>query len=234
MSQASDFSKLCEHVFHNPFLSEVTQTPCSNSRPCPDGGPCLEYGGTYLCTCQTSGAELDHKDFYPYGKSLRHQPSSVALCSYVSLRAQLVTIATNTFWNTLVLTSVTFCFKGNGHIFTFTTWSDISKWFMLPMNAPRRSRVWSNHKMTNNLCFLKVGPSPHAWVKLKRFTVSQCNGTQSSIGVCFSVQPRSVCDSSPCLNGGYCYERDGGYTCECKYGYLGKHCEKGSITDKEE
>uniref|UniRef100_A0A9J8A474 Sushi, nidogen and EGF-like domains 1 n=2 Tax=Cyprinus carpio TaxID=7962 RepID=A0A9J8A474_CYPCA len=24
-----------------------------NNRPCPDGGPCLEYGGTYLCTCQT-------------------------------------------------------------------------------------------------------------------------------------------------------------------------------------
>nr|XP_020465574.1 sushi, nidogen and EGF-like domain-containing protein 1 isoform X2 [Monopterus albus] len=45
---------------------EVTQTPCSNSRPCPDGGPCLEYGGAYLCTCQTSAAELDHKDFYPY------------------------------------------------------------------------------------------------------------------------------------------------------------------------
>ncbi|TNN74178.1 Sushi, nidogen and EGF-like domain-containing protein 1 [Liparis tanakae] len=45
---------------------EVTQTPCSNSRTCPDGGPCLEYGGTYLCTCQTSAAELDHKDFYPY------------------------------------------------------------------------------------------------------------------------------------------------------------------------
>lgn len=80
--------------------------------------------------------------------------------------------------------------------------------------------------------FLKVGPSPHAWIKLKRFTVSQCKRTQSSISVCFSVQPRSVCDSSPCLNGGYCYERDGGYTCECKYGYWGKHCEKGSITDK--
>uniref|UniRef100_A0A671W0Q0 Sushi, nidogen and EGF like domains 1 n=1 Tax=Sparus aurata TaxID=8175 RepID=A0A671W0Q0_SPAAU len=51
---------------------EVTQTPCSNSRPCPDGGPCLEYGGAYLCTCQTSVAELDHKDFYPYV-----QPQSV-------------------------------------------------------------------------------------------------------------------------------------------------------------
>ncbi|KAM8874516.1 sushi, nidogen and EGF-like domain-containing protein 1 isoform 2-T2 [Spinachia spinachia] len=45
---------------------EVTQTPCSNNRPCPDGGPCLAYGGTYLCTCQTSATELDHKDFYPY------------------------------------------------------------------------------------------------------------------------------------------------------------------------
>ncbi|KAA0713117.1 Sushi, nidogen and EGF-like domain-containing protein 1 [Triplophysa tibetana] len=44
---------------------QVTQTPCSNSRPCPDGGPCLEYGGTYLCTCQT-GVDFDRKDFYPY------------------------------------------------------------------------------------------------------------------------------------------------------------------------
>uniref|UniRef100_A0A8C2D1U9 Sushi, nidogen and EGF-like domains 1 n=1 Tax=Cyprinus carpio TaxID=7962 RepID=A0A8C2D1U9_CYPCA len=35
------------------YSLEVTQTPCSNNRPCPDGGPCLEYGGTYLCTCQT-------------------------------------------------------------------------------------------------------------------------------------------------------------------------------------
>lgn len=105
-NQESFFFFICEPDFHNPFLSEVTQTPCSNNRPCPDGGPCLEYGGTYLCTCQTSGAERDYKDFYPYGKSLRHQPNNGALCSYVSLHEQLVSIATNTFWNTLVLTSV--------------------------------------------------------------------------------------------------------------------------------
>lgn len=100
-SQKPIFQKFV-NLSHIPFLPEVTQTPCSNSRPCPDGGPCLEYGGTYLCTCQTSGAELDHKDFYPYGKSLRHQPNNRALCSYVSLHEQLVTIATNTFLNTLV------------------------------------------------------------------------------------------------------------------------------------
>nr|XP_043900380.1 sushi, nidogen and EGF-like domain-containing protein 1 isoform X1 [Solea senegalensis] len=101
----------CPSGYTGPYCqfggyNTVTQTPCSHTRLCPDGGPCMEYGGTYLCTCQTSGADLDHKDFYPY------------------------------------------------------------------------------------------------------------------------VQPRSVCDSSPCLNGGYCYERDGGYTCECKHGYWGKHCEK--------
>lgn len=51
--------------------------------------------------------------------------------------------------------------------------------------------------------------------------------------MCFSVQPQSVCDSSPCLNGGYCYERDGGYTCECRYGFWGNHCEKGTLVDEK-
>lgn len=112
--------------------------------------------------------------------------------------------------------------------FTFTRWRGISKWFMLLSKAQTRICICSDPKMTNKL-FLEAGP--HEKKKRKRFTVSQCSGTQSSIGVCFSVQPRSVCDSSPCLNGGYCYERDGGYTCDCKYGYWGKHCEKGSIID---
>ncbi|XP_061593558.1 sushi, nidogen and EGF-like domain-containing protein 1 isoform X1 [Cololabis saira] len=56
----------CPSGYMGPLCQfEVTQTPCSNSRPCPDGSPCLEYGGTYLCTCQT-GIHFHHKDFYPY------------------------------------------------------------------------------------------------------------------------------------------------------------------------
>lgn len=46
--------------------------------------------------------------------------------------------------------------------------------------------------------------------------------------MCFPVQPQSACDSSPCQNGGYCYEQDGGYTCECEHGYRGENCEKGN------
>ncbi|XP_024857944.1 sushi, nidogen and EGF-like domain-containing protein 1 isoform X2 [Kryptolebias marmoratus] len=62
----------CPTGYTGPYCQfEVTQTLCSNSRPCPDGSPCLEYGGTYLCTCYT-GVDFDHMDFYPYV-----QPQSV-------------------------------------------------------------------------------------------------------------------------------------------------------------
>lgn len=66
----------------------------------------MEYGGTYLCTCQTSAAELDHKDFYPYGEAPTKQH---ATCSVVST-------ATDALSNKLVLTCVAFYFRGNGHI----------------------------------------------------------------------------------------------------------------------
>ncbi|KFO81208.1 Sushi, nidogen and EGF-like domain-containing protein 1, partial [Cuculus canorus] len=32
---------------------EVTTTPCNMNTQCPDGGYCMEYGGSYLCVCHT-------------------------------------------------------------------------------------------------------------------------------------------------------------------------------------
>lgn len=37
------------HVF-----AEVTTTPCNMNTQCPDGGYCMEYGGSYLCVCHTN------------------------------------------------------------------------------------------------------------------------------------------------------------------------------------
>ncbi|XP_045875587.1 sushi, nidogen and EGF-like domain-containing protein 1 isoform X6 [Meles meles] len=39
------FGLLCEF--------EVTATPCNMNTQCPDGGYCMEYGGSYLCVCHT-------------------------------------------------------------------------------------------------------------------------------------------------------------------------------------
>uniref|UniRef100_A0A8C5PVW9 Sushi, nidogen and EGF like domains 1 n=1 Tax=Leptobrachium leishanense TaxID=445787 RepID=A0A8C5PVW9_9ANUR len=39
------FGLLCEY--------EVTSLPCSMGSQCPDGGSCMEYGGSYLCVCHT-------------------------------------------------------------------------------------------------------------------------------------------------------------------------------------
>ncbi|XP_013884547.1 sushi, nidogen and EGF-like domain-containing protein 1 isoform X2 [Austrofundulus limnaeus] len=61
----------CPPGYTGHYCQFVTQTVCSNSRPCPDGSPCLEYGGTYMCTCYTA-VDLDPMDIYPYV-----QPQSV-------------------------------------------------------------------------------------------------------------------------------------------------------------
>lgn len=35
------------------------------------------------------------------------------------------------------------------------------------------------------------------------------------------------CESSPCKNGGTCLNQQAGYSCKCKDGYSGDHCEEG-------
>ena len=35
------------------------------------------------------------------------------------------------------------------------------------------------------------------------------------------------CQLSPCKNGGTCLNQQAGYSCKCKDGYSGEHCEEG-------
>lgn len=45
---------LTERGWHCHVFAEVTTTPCNMNTQCPDGGYCMEYGGSYLCVCHTN------------------------------------------------------------------------------------------------------------------------------------------------------------------------------------
>ncbi|XP_041342887.1 sushi, nidogen and EGF-like domain-containing protein 1 isoform X6 [Pyrgilauda ruficollis] len=48
------FGLLCEFAGTGHVFTEVTTTPCNMNTQCPDGGYCMEYGGSYLCVCHTN------------------------------------------------------------------------------------------------------------------------------------------------------------------------------------
>ena len=39
------------------------------------------------------------------------------------------------------------------------------------------------------------------------------------------------CISSPCQNGGYCWDHVNNYTCDCQPGYVGYNCQIGNRLD---
>ena len=42
------------------------------------------------------------------------------------------------------------------------------------------------------------------------------------------------CESSPCKNGAECVNQAKGYSCKCKDGYTGEHCEQGDVQNYTE
>lgn len=58
--------------------------------------------------------------------------------------------------------------------------------------------------------------------------------TMSNFGftcTCFDLfSDVNECNTRPCLNGGTCQNLPGSYKCNCKPGFIGKHCETGKCT----
>lgn len=52
-----------------PVPVEVTATPCNVNTQCPDGGYCMEYGGSYLCVCHTHH-NVSHREWGRAGRGL--------------------------------------------------------------------------------------------------------------------------------------------------------------------
>ena len=51
---------------------------------------------------------------------------------------------------------------------------------------------------------------------------------KSSISSVFTLDV-DECITRPCINGGTCQNQYGSYSCVCKRGYTGKHCETSKL-----
>uniref|UniRef100_A0A663ECY7 Sushi, nidogen and EGF like domains 1 n=1 Tax=Aquila chrysaetos chrysaetos TaxID=223781 RepID=A0A663ECY7_AQUCH len=199
------FGLLCEF--------EVTTTPCNMNTQCPDGGYCMEYGGSYLCVCHTdystnhtmpspcdsepclNGGSCEvHDDSYtcecPRGFLGKHcEKAKPRLCSMGPCRNGGT------------------CREADGEYHCTCPYRFTGKHCEIGKPDPCASGPCQN----GGTCFHYIG-------KYK------CDCPPGYAGRHCEIVP-SACFLSPCENGATCEDLGGGYACMCPMGYVGKHCQ---------
>ncbi|XP_039084428.1 sushi, nidogen and EGF-like domain-containing protein 1 isoform X3 [Hyaena hyaena] len=199
------FGLLCEF--------EVTATPCNMNTQCPDGGYCMEYGGSYLCVCHTdhnvshslpspcdsdpcfNGGSCDaHEDSYtcecPQGFHGRHcEKARPRLCSSAPCRNGGTCKEAGSDYHC----SCPYRFTGRH--------CEIGK--------PDSCASGPCHN--GGTCFHYIG-------KYK------CDCPPGFSGRHCEIAP-SPCFRSPCMNGGTCEDLGTDFSCHCQAGYMGRRCQ---------
>ncbi|XP_036244633.1 sushi, nidogen and EGF-like domain-containing protein 1 isoform X3 [Molothrus ater] len=199
------FGLLCEF--------EVTTTPCNMNTQCPDGGYCMEYGGSYLCVCHTNygtnhtmPSPCDSEPCLNGGSCKVHDDSYSCECpqGFLGMHCEK---AKPRLCSTGPCRNGGTCREADGEYHCSCPYRFTGKHCEIGKPDPCASGPCQN----GGTCFHYIG-------KYK------CDCPPGYTGRHCEIVP-SPCFLSPCENGATCEDLGGGYACTCSLGYVGKHCQ---------
>ncbi|XP_077205134.1 sushi, nidogen and EGF-like domain-containing protein 1 isoform X3 [Paroedura picta] len=200
------FGLLCE--------LEVTATPCSMSTQCPDGGYCMEYGGSYLCVCHTDygtnhtvpPSPCDSDPCLNGGSCEAQDDSYTCECTrgFIGRHCEK---ARPKLCSSGPCRNGGTCKESDGEYHCTCPYRFTGKHCEIGKPDPCASGPCQN----GGTCFHYIG-------KYK------CDCLPGYSGRHCEIIP-SPCLLSPCEHGATCKDLGSSYICSCPAGYTGRHCQ---------
>ncbi|XP_034295400.1 sushi, nidogen and EGF-like domain-containing protein 1 isoform X1 [Pantherophis guttatus] len=200
------FGLLCEF--------EVTTTPCNMNTQCPDGGYCMEYGGSYLCVCHTDygtnhtepPSPCDSEPCLNGGSCDAHEDSYICDCPR-GFTGKYCEKARPKLCSSGPCRNGGTCKESDGEYHCTCPYRFTGKHCEIGKPDPCTSGPCHN----GGTCFHYIG-------KYK------CDCLPGYTGRHCDIAP-SPCFLHPCKNGATCEDFGNSYVCICSAGYTGRHCQ---------
>ncbi|XP_051695315.1 sushi, nidogen and EGF-like domain-containing protein 1 isoform X3 [Oryctolagus cuniculus] len=199
------FGLLCEF--------EVTATPCNVNTQCPDGGYCMEYGGTYLCVCHTDHnvshplpSPCDSDPCFNGGSCHAHEDSYTCECPRGFHGRH--------------------CEKARPHLCS----SGPCRNGGTCKEAGGQYQCSCPYRFTGRHCEIgkpdscASGPCHNGGTCFHYIGKYKCDCPPGFSGRHCEIAP-SPCFRSPCVNGGTCRDLGTDFSCHCQPGYTGRRCQ---------